>query len=376
MKREIFSKNKRIILLSLILLIVVIVGLVVNKNDKQGTLLYENSKIDDKSFFTQGELMEDLANTSVNMSDALDVFRYVFHRMEDEVTIYQSENNLYIRFAAHGRIFGGIITLAILTRDDGVISLSYIERNENPNVAPVREFIGGGGLFNETHGVIVEKINNWKYQATFENKTVIFNLYNPGMGLPKKAKLLKAEEYVGPVFDESGIEMYLVFNKKVDRLYLILNEDRYVREQFFEIGEGVVIGQRTSFAFYNDSINNRMILIGVRGENTIQNNWYDGPHDQMPDNYVHYGYIPKYLSYLEVAYPELKGRMDKYGHFLEKDSGRVAVAPYYVYFYEQDLLDIVSACKKIEDQSEMYDCMTLQIYNIPEEKQYLMHYYD
>lgn len=363
-----FVKNK-IIILATILLIIVLIGLRFN-NQKSRIVQTE-----DNSFFTQADLMEDLANDTLNMSNELDVFKYVFHKMEDEVTIYQSENNLYLRFAAHGRVFGGIITLAILTRDQGVISLSYIERNENPNIAPKRDFIGGGGSFNKTHGVIVEKINNWRYKTTFENKTVFFNLYNPGMSPPKKAKLTKDEEYVGPVFDESGIELYLVFNKKVNELYLLLNEDRYVRDQFISIGEDVLIGDRTSFAFYNDSENNRLILIGVRGENTIQNNWYDGPHDQMPDNYIHYGYIPKYLEYLEAAYPTLKGTMDKYGHFLGRESGRVAVAPYSVYFYEQELLDIVSSCKEIEDKSKMYACMTLQIYEIPEEKEYLLHNY-
>jgi hypothetical protein len=367
-----FKHNKIIIL---ILVVILFVSIIISEKNEQ-IVAYESIEDSNQgSFFTQGYLMEDLANTELNMSDALDVFRYVFHRLDHEVMIYQSENNLYLRFAAHGRIFGGIITLAIITRDEGIISLSYIERNENPNIAPRVDYMGGGGLFNQSDGVNVKKINDWKYNVTFENKSVIFDLYHAGMDPPKKEKLLAEEVYVGPVFDESGIEMYLIFNKKVNRLYLILNEDRYVREQFQDIGEDVLIGYRTSFAFFNDSKNDRKILIGVRGENTIQNNWYDGPHDQMPDNYIYYGFIPKYLEYLEAAYPGLKGKMDRYGHFLEKDTGRVAVAPYYVYFYEQDLLNISKACKKMDSPSKMYDCLTVQIYDIPEEKEYLMHKY-
>jgi len=334
-----------------------------------------------KSFITQADFVEDLANTDLKMGDtpedAKEVFRYVFRQLNDEVTIYQSENNLYLKFAANGRVFGGIITLSIKDRDEGVISLSYIERNEDPNVPQKRggDFMGGGHSFKREDGVIVRKVDDWTYKVTFEGKSVIFHLYNPGMQPPVKAKMLSVEEYVGPEFDEAGIELYLLFNNEVSRLYLILNEDRYVRDQFRNLNEDIVIGERTGFAFYDDKENNRKILIGVKGENTLQNNWYDGPHDQIPDNYVHLGYIPKYLEYLEANYPEMKGRMDKYGHFIGQEGGRIALAPYMVYFSEQELIDVVSACKKIDQtKSRLYDCLTLQIFDVPKDKEYLMGY--
>jgi len=34
----------------------------------------------------------------------------------------------------------------------------------------------------------------------------------------------------------------------------------------------------------------------------LQNNWYDGPFDQMPDNYVYLGQI-EVQKYLEACYP-------------------------------------------------------------------------
>lgn len=327
-------------------------------------------------FHTQADFVEDLRNTDINLEDPLDVFRHIFQRMQEEVTIYQSENNLYLKFAAKGKVYGGIITLAILTRDEGIISLSYIERNENPNVPMNREgFLGGGKSFTKEDGVIVTKIDDWTYDTTFEGKTVRFHLYNPGMQPPQKIQLLPEEEYVGPVFDEAVIELYLVYNNNASKLYLLLNEDRYVSETFKEIGNNLLLGERTGFVFYEDKETNRKILIGVQGENTIQNNWYDGPHDQMPDNYVHYGYIPKYQGYLEAAYPYYKGKIDKYGHFKEKDTGRIAVAPYTIYFYQEELQEISTTCQNYaQTKTELYECLTVQTYNIPEEKEYLLGY--
>ena len=58
----------------------------------------------------------------------------------------------------------------------------------------------------------------------------------------------------------------------------------------------------------------------------MQNNWYDGPFDQMPDNYVCNGQI-EVKPYLEQHYTEYEGRIDKYGRFLNKEGRRIAVAP-------------------------------------------------
>jgi hypothetical protein len=156
-------------------------------------------------------------------------------------------------------------------------------------------------------------------------------------------------------------------------LYFILNEDGFVPEFFQNLSGDIVIGNRTGFAFYVDKENNRKILFGVQGENVLKNNWYDGPFDQMPDNYIHTGRIPKYHQYIAANYPGIKGKIDKYGNYLDEKGVRVAVAPYLVYFSKEELIAAVERCKFSDlSRPQFCSCITLQIYRVPKDKYYLI----
>jgi hypothetical protein len=184
---------------------------------------------------------------------------------------------------------------------------------------------------------------------------------------PKKAKLTSDEIFVAPEFDESGLMFYLVFNKKTNHLYWILNEDNYVPEHYHDIGDSVIIGDRTEFAFYVDQENNRKILIGVDGFSTIEDDYYDGPFDQMPDNLVKAGKLDL-QKYLHLAYPGTKGAIDRYGNYLKEPGVRVAVAPYLIYFSRDDVLSTVRDCKSTSPAaSDFYACITQPVFNIPAE---------
>jgi hypothetical protein len=125
----------------------------------------------------------------------------------------------------------------------------------------------------------------------------------------------------------------------------------------------VLIGRRTGFAFYEDRPNRRKILIAVNGRNTDRNHYYDGPFDQLPDNYVPQINLKKYL---ETAYPFLKGRIDQYGGFLDQEGARALINPYTVY-YEEEELGFVAYCESLElPEHEFYSCITPDAYQAEE----------
>ncbi len=147
---------------------------------------------------------------------------------------------------------------------------------------------------------------------------------------------------------------------------MLLHEDDFVPDTLEPLSTNpdIVIGERTGFAFFLDHPNNRKILIGVNGVNTKQNNWVDGPHDQMPDNYIYTGQIPNYQKYLEENYPNAAGKIDAYGHYIgQEDGARIAVGPYLVYFSALDLYNTVEACKPRANRiGNFYTCITQQVY--------------
>lgn len=352
--------------LSLVLFILILILLFTRSNQE---------KVNKNSIILNQDFIEGLYKTEINLSDPIQVFRYIFTNLEEEVTIYPTENYFYFIFPYKGRIIGGSMNLAVDKRDEGILGFGYGKDREDPSDLKdlfkydPKDRVGGGKQFTEKDGVYVKKINDFKYLVTFEGKKVIFNLFDVGYNTPKKAKLDESEIFVGPVFDDSGIKLFLIYNKILPHLYLILNEDDFVPEHFenYSYYPDLIMGKRTKFVFYTDTENNRKILVGVKGENVLQNNWYDGPHDHMPDNYIKLGKIPDYQKYLENSYYGVKGRIDKYGNYIYENGTRIAVGPYIVYFSEKDFA-FIDYCKfSSKSKPGFYNCITTQVYDIPDE---------
>jgi hypothetical protein len=308
----------------------------------------------------------------LDLTDARAVLRFVLESLPAEVFVYPTENYFYFRFYAQGKAIWGTIGLLAQDRDQGVLSFGYSEHNEDPSRPDPLTRVGGGGTYSGQDGVRIVRIDAFTYRVTFEGRTVVFRLNDAPFVPPVKANLSVGEVFVGPIFDESGIRFHLMFDEAESHLFMILNDDEPVTELFQALDHELVIGQRTGFAFYGDDDHDRLILVGVRGENVIKNNWYDGPHDQMPDNYVSLGLIPAYQGYLEASYPHIRGRIDRYGNFLDAPNSRIAVAPYLVYFDEADLVERIRDCKgSTRTRSAFQACITEQTYVVPAEKRYL-----
>lgn len=315
-------------------------------------------------FFTNDEFINGIYQ-DMDLNDSTQVFRYVFSRLDDEVVIYPTENYYYFTFPANGKIIWGSMSLFTDDRDEGIIDIGYSEKIDKLRQRQINfQAVGGGRNFTAKDGVSVKKLDNFNYSVTFEGKTVVFRLNDIGLAPPKKAKLSADEIFVGPSFDESGLKFFLIFNKAEQHLYWILNEDGFVPESFTSYTDDLVIGDRTEFAFYLDKNYSRKILVGAEGLNVLNNNWYDGPFDQMPDNYVYTGQI-EVKKYIEASYPEVAGNIDKYGNYLDEEGVRVPVASYLVYFSKEDLVSVIKSCKS---EPTFYSCITEQVFILPEEQ--------
>jgi len=272
--------------------------------------------------------------------DRLAVFRYVFSSLDDEVTVYPTENYYYFECALGGVPLKGNIGLLAHSRDAGLVSFGYEEQYAVTDIShrPLARELS----LTAQDGVYLKKLSDFKYSISFEGKTVIFNLNEIGVSPPRKARLSPDETFVGPSFDESGLQFYLIYNKRCNTLFWILNEDDSVPEQFLSYTSELLIGRRTEFAFYDDKENNRKILIGVKDGNMIRNTWYDGPFDQLPDNYIKLGSV-ELQKYIEACYEDARGKIDKYGISLDKKDARVAIVPYVNYSNRDELVKLIDS---------------------------------
>ena len=117
--------------------------------------------------------------------------------------------------------------------------------------------------------------------------------------------------------------------------HYILDETVKVADEFMPTKQTdrILIGKRTGFAFYRDHRLDRKILIGAYELNSTVNNYFDGPFDQLPENFIEGDAL---YNAIVASDPGVKGKIDRLGHYFD-DSGRYSIHPYPLYRKETDL---------------------------------------
>jgi hypothetical protein len=291
--------------------------------------------------------LEELSQ-KIDLYDVNKVFGLVFSGLNDQVDVYPTENYYYFTFHANGKEIWGNIRLAREMRDMGYLSFAYWEfdnfpqQMDDPNFFTVSEKLG------PEHGVNIVRTSPFDYLVEYEGKKVNFKLNQLEQKLPDSIKLRKGEKFMMHTFDESGLRFYLLFNDKSDDFIFVLDEEEGLREEFINLEENYLYGKRTQFVFYDDKENNRKILIAVFAENIKRNNYYDGPFDQLADNYITEATGLK--DCIDKAYPYARGRVNDFGEFLDPYGKttdiRIALTPYYNYYSMEDLMYFIQECGK------------------------------
>jgi len=282
---------------------------------------------------TNQQFLEDLAIVNaLKITDAVSVFRMVLESLPDRVKVYPTENYYYFKFNYAGVQYSGNIRLENERRDQGQVHFAFAPeftewKEQDPAVFKI---------LTKADGVTIEKIDDLSYRVSLGAKTVVFDLNDLRHVKPPADAMTADERFIGPIFDESGVRFLLVYNPKLKAFHYLLDETITPNETFTPSPstDRILIGKRTGFAFYRDHKLNRKILIGVHEGNSRVNNYYDGPFDQLPDNFIEGNSLRDAI--LDVA-PYLKGRIDRYGSSFDGET-RYMIAPYTHYAVEDDLL--------------------------------------
>ena len=178
--------------------------------------------------------------------------------------------------------------------------------------------------------------------------------------------MLRADEiYLGPSWDESGVQFFLIFNKTAKTFLYLLNETPKVDlYQPSSLSPAVTVGNRTSFVFYKDKLLDRQILMGDFIGHTMLNDYFDGPFDQLPDNYVQGTALLDAI--LEVE-PGLKNeKADRYGADPTGEF-RYGITSYKYYRQVRDLKPIADCAETNSDPAVYYKCFDATKANEEEE---------
>ena len=279
----------------------------------------------------EAEIEEATRTTTLAINDPIAVFAFVLGNLPERVKVYPTENYYYFRFVHNGVPFAGNIRLDASDRDAGKVYFAYYQnlsdwKGNNPSTHRVLD---------ASQGVTVEKVEHLVYRLSYQQKNVVFALNDLSQVRPPATALGPDEKFIGPIFDESAIRFFLVFNSRLKIFHYVLDETAKVADEFVAAKrtDRILIGKRTGFAFYRDHRLDRKILIGVLERNSRLNNYFDGPFDQLPDNFIAGDTLRDAI--LEVD-PSLKGQIDRFGAYAD-GAARYLIGPYLMYRTEGDL---------------------------------------
>lgn len=294
---------------------------------------------------------EAMSEPAFDVKDKLAVLSAVLNGLPDKVKVYPTENYFYFSFHHRGVKYAGNLRFDIADRDAGIVHFNYFkdftdwQRDEN----------GFNADLGKKDGVTLTKAADLLYDLEFRGKKVRFELNDVAASHPPAEALRPQEIFIGPIFDESAIRFFLVFDKERKIFLYLLDETQPVADQFdvSDVSDRITIGMRTGYAFYDDRFARRKILVGVNQLNTSVNNYLDGPFDQLPDNFLS-GDVLK--NAILAASPDRAGQIDRFGNSPDGET-RYLIAPYMQYG-DQSELAAIADCAAEEEPPVYYSCFS------------------
>jgi len=302
-------------------------------------------------YTNQAFVEEAVAAPTLPVANPVAMFAYVLASLPDRVKVYPTENYYYFSFTHDHVRYAGNIRLDVVDRDEGKVNFAYYpDLAEWKDQDPIAHI-----LLDQKHGVTVEKLDRLVYRIAHAGRSVVFELNDLSDVKPPASALSADESYIGPVFDESAMRFFLVFNRKLKVFHFVLDETVAIADQLLPVpsSDRILIGKRTGFAYYRDHRLERKILIGVFEGNSRVNNYFDGPFDQLPDNFIEGDTLRDAILAVD---PSLAGKIDRYG-ISPGGQDRYLIAPYRHYRSDDDLLAVQRcATSRRLPSARYYEC--------------------
>jgi hypothetical protein len=314
---------------------------------------------------TNQEMIEDLLEQNdLDIENPNAVFEAVFEALPQKVKVYPTESYYYFTFPHKGVVYAGNLRFDAWDQFDGKVHFAYFVEYAfwRKPLEPFYKKLG------PDDGVKTEQVNKFLYKITFKGKTVEFVIPDLSNVKPAPGVLRADEVYIGPAWDESGVQFFLVYNKSAKTFLYILNDNpKMDRYDAHTLSPAVTVGVRTSFAFYKDKLADRQILIGDFVGNTMLNNYFDGPFDQLPDNYVQGNAMLDAILEIE---PGMKGeKVDRYGADPTGEF-RYGITSYKYYRNVEGLKPVVDCAAQATDPAVYYACFNATKTNDEEDDKY------
>lgn len=265
---------------------------------------------------------------TISFQDPIPICRYIWNNLRNEVIVYPSERYYYYKlYRGRDKIYGNFRFSSV---ENGTLYFACYNGED-------RSQIGIVTLDEETPDFSIKQIAPSTYRGTWLGKSVTFVLYQPPLlrdntlrNAARKTYLFDVDEQiVTGLLDESGVAFILLYNNVTNAFYYCLDELLLCTPTLAPTQYDYLwLDPKSQFVFLEQKHDNRQryLLVGVNAENIMNNNYYDGPFDQVPPDLD-----LKDMLMASYPYVQYRGGIDSHGNFLALDAQRVAISPYMPY---------------------------------------------
>ena len=160
--------------------------------------------------------------------------------------VYPSEGYYYFQFQnGPQRIFGNL-RFDLADAAEGKLNFGY----SSPRAFGV-ELVNHFSVLTAADGVSLAAVSPFEYRLGFEGRTIRVLIHDARAELAGPRPLAAGETYVGPVFDESGVRLHLLFDEVENAFFFVLNDAVPPAETYSAVpgSARVEVGDRTALRF-------------------------------------------------------------------------------------------------------------------------------
>jgi hypothetical protein len=280
------------------------------------------------------------------------VLEFVLSATDPAITVYPTEGYYYFEFQNGPQLVKGNIRFDVEMAAKGKLAFAYY----TPTIYGAGEASTFFRWMSSDDGLELSTVSPFEYRLNYRGIQRRVHIFDGTDDRNGRRPVGRHEQYLGPVFDESGVRFHLVFSNRSNRFAYVRNDNLGPAEGYTQLNGSntISVGDRTSFVYALDRENDRYILIGVRYINLRLNNYFDGPFDQLPDRFMD-GVLIQQL--IEKATPSLRGRIGPRGIFLAEDDTRVAIAPYREYLSIEEFNSLSECLEGPAPSTPFEDCL-------------------
>lgn len=283
--------------------------------------------------------------------------KYILKVLPETIRVYPTENYYYFIVPYCGNLLKGNMKFDFFYGNTYLVRIGY---ESYANISIINNIKIDTFKFKEWK---IKQIDKLSPEGTFTNVRISIEIGDTLIdkivsffSLPMKyAKFPDSYKIIFNTMDESGFIFTLTYNEDINNFVWFLNDRQFIRFKINKYKGPIYFEPISGFLFAK--VNKKYVLVGVPLLNVVENNWWDGPFDQLNDR----SWNPQIKKYIQKVYPSLGSEVDIY--LYKEDKRRVTTASYLRYYNPEEVYEEIERAIKTSNECNIASLEKIEFFD-------------